>query len=108
MIVAKNGGLKIEGFQPRDTVQLSGQSAARIGEYVPPGTELKTIKILPNDYKIFFASSTVVHLIDKANSVVVGPGIEKIGCSGNLIFGLITERNGIDKPGDTVGYFWLD
>jgi len=108
MIVAKNGGLKIEGFQPRDTVQLSGQSAARIGEYVQPGTELKIIKVLPNDYKIFFASSTVVHLIDKANSVVVGPGIEKIGCSGNIIFGLITERNGIEKPSDTVGYFWLD
>ncbi|MBM3967162.1 MAG: serine/threonine protein kinase [Planctomycetes bacterium] len=108
MTIAKDGGLNIEGFQPSHTDQLSGRSAVRLDEYVPPGTDLKTIKVLPNDYKVFFASANAVHLVDIRNSVVAGPGIEKIGCSGNLIFGLIAEQNGVGKPDDTVGYFWLD
>ena len=78
---------------------------ARIGEYVKPGSALK---MLPNGYKMFFASSSEVLLVDKDNGGVAGARVDKIGCSGNLIYGLITQRDRIDKPEDTPGYFWLD
>ena len=64
--------------------------------------------MLPNGYKMFFASSSEVLLVDKDNGGVAGARVDKIGCSGNLIYGLITQRDRIDKPEDTPGYFWLD
>ena len=105
MIIANNGGLQIKNFQQNDTLLISGQSVARIGEYVKPGSALK---MLPNGYKMFFASSSEVLLVDKDNGGVAGARVDKIGCSGNLIYGLITQRDRIDKPEDTPGYFWLD
>lgn len=97
-------------FQQDASNQISGQSAVRLGEYVKPKTDLK---MLPNGYKIFFASSSEVVLLDKENSSVAGARVDKIGCSGNLIFGLIIQRDNpalisVDKPDDTPGYFWLD
>ena len=105
MIIANNGGLQIINFQQNDTLLISGQSVARIGEYVKPSS---TLKMLPNGYKMFFASSSEVLLVDKDNGGVAGARVDKIGCSGNLIYGLITQRDRIDKPEDTPGYFWLD
>jgi serine/threonine protein kinase len=110
MIIMENGGLQIKSFQQDASKQISGQSVVRLGEYVKPSTNLK---MLPNGYKIFFASSSEVLLIDKENSGVAGARVDKIGCSGNLIFGLITKRDGsalnsVEKPEDTPGYFWLD
>lgn len=105
MIIAKNGGLQIKNIQQNGTGRISGQSVARIGEYVQPSSELK---MLPNGYKMFFASSSEVLLVDKDNGGVAGARVDKIGCSGNLIYGLITQRDRIDKPEDTPGYFWLD
>jgi hypothetical protein len=108
MIISENGGLQIKNFQQDDSPQISGQSVVRLGEYVKPGTDLKTLKLLPNGYKMFFASSSEVLLVHKENGVVAGARVDKIGCSGNLIFGLITQRERIEKPEDTLGYFWLD
>ncbi|MBL8856206.1 MAG: serine/threonine protein kinase [Planctomycetaceae bacterium] len=105
MIIAKNGGLQIKNIQQNGTGRISGQSVARIGEYVKPSSELK---MLPNGYKMFFASSSEVLLVDQDNGGVAGARVDKIGCSGNLIYGLITQRDRIDKPEDTPGYFWLD
>lgn len=105
MTISKDGGLQLKNFPMNETTQLSGQTAARIGEYVKPSNKLK---MLPNGYKMFFASSSEVLLVDKDNSGVAGARVEKIGCSGNLIFGLITQRDRIEKPEDTLGYFWLD
>lgn len=105
MTISKDGGLQLKNFPINETTQLSGQTAARIGEYVQPSNKLK---MLPNGYKMFFASSSEVLLVDKDNSGVAGARVEKIGCSGNLIFGLITQRDRIEKPEDTLGYFWLD
>lgn len=105
MILSKDGGFQLKNFPINETTQLSGQTAARIGEYVQPSNKLK---MLPNGYKMFFASSSEVLLVDKDNSGVAGARVEKIGCSGNLIFGLITQRDRIEKPEDTLGYFWLD
>lgn len=105
MTISKDGGLQLKNFPINETTQLSGQTAARIGEYVKPSNKLK---MLPNGYKMFFASSSEVLLVDKDNSGVAGARVEKIGCSGNLIFGLITQRDRIEKPEDTLGYFWLD
>jgi serine/threonine protein kinase len=105
MIISENGGLQIKNFQPNNTHLVSGQSMVRLGEYVKPNTDRK---ILPNGYKIFFASSSEVLLVDKDNGGVAGARVDKIGCSGNLIFGLITQRDRVEKPEDTLGYFWLD
>lgn len=108
MIISENGGLQIKNFQQDDSPQISGQSVVRLGEYVKPGTDLKILKMLPNGYKMFFASSSEVLLVDKENGGVAGARVDKIGCSGELIFGLITQRERIEKPEDTLGYFWLD
>jgi serine/threonine protein kinase len=105
MIISKDGGLQLKNFPLNDLTQLSGRTAARIGEYVKPSSKLK---MLPNGYKMFFASSSEVLLVDKENGGVAGARVERIGCSGNLIFGLITQRDRIEKPEDTLGYFWLD
>jgi serine/threonine protein kinase len=108
MIISEIGGLQIKNFQQDHSPQISGQSVVRLGEYVKPGTDLKTLKLLPNGYKMFFASSSEVLLVDKENGGVAGARVDKIGCSGELIFGLITQRERIEKPEDTLGYFWLD
>ena len=110
MIISKNGGLNIQNLQLNDSLIVSGRSVVRIGEYVKPVTELR---ILPNGYKMFFASSREVLLINKDNEGVAGARVDKIGFSENLIFGLITDRgssalNSVEKPVDTPGYFWLD
>jgi serine/threonine protein kinase len=105
MIISENGGLQIRNFHQNDKQQISGQTAVRLGEYLKPGTDLK---MLPNGYKIFFASSSEVLLVDKENGGVAGARVDKIGCSGSLIFGLITHREQVEKPEDTLGYFWLD
>jgi hypothetical protein len=110
MIISKNGGLNIQNLQLNDSLIVSGRSVVRIGEYVKPITELR---ILPNGYKMFFASSREVLLINKDNEGVAGARVDKIGFSENLIFGLITDRgssalNSVEKPVDTPGYFWLD
>jgi hypothetical protein len=105
MIISENGGLQIRNFHQHDKQQISGQTAVRLGEYLKPGTDLK---MLPNGYKIFFASSSEVLLVDKENGGVAGARVDKIGCSGSLIFGLITPREQVEKPEDTLGYFWLD
>lgn len=105
MIILENGGLQIKNFQHNNTHLVSGQSMVRLGEYVKPNTDLT---ILPNGYRLFFASSSEVLLVDKDNGGVAGARVDKIGCSGNLVFGLITQRDRVEKPEDTPGYFCLD
>lgn len=104
--VKANGELEINGFKPVETISLSGKTAARIGEpYVEPDLNRLT---LPNGYKVAFASRLQVSLIDSRRSGVAGAKLEKIGCHENIIYGLITQREGVDEPEDTLGYFWLD
>ncbi len=104
--VKGNGQLEVHGFEPAETTSLSGKSAARIGEpYVEPDLNRLT---LPNGYKVAFASRLQVSLIDSKRSGVAGAKLEKIGCHENIIYGLITQREGVDEPEDTLGYFWLD
>ena len=104
--VKENGELEINGFKPAGTISLSGKSAARIGEpYVEPDLNRLT---LPNGYKVFFASRLQVMLVDSTGSGVAGAKLEKIGCHEDIIYGLITQREGIDEPEDTLGYFWMD
>ena len=104
--VKENGELEINGFKPAGTISLSGKSAARIGEpYVEPDLNRLT---LPNGYKVFFASRLQVMLVDSTGSGVAGAKLEKIGCHKDIIYGLITQREGIDEPEDTLGYFWMD
>lgn len=104
--VKANGELEINGFEPAETKSLSGKSAARIGEpYVEPDLNRLT---LPNGYKVVFASRLQVSLIDSKRRGVAGAKLEKIGCHENIIYGLITQREGVDEPEDTLGYFWLD
>lgn len=59
--------------------------------------------MLPNGYKIFFASGSEVRLLDKTNAGVAGARIDKIGCSGNIIYGLITQRDDAEKDEDALG-----
>ena len=104
--VKANGELRIDRFEPAETISLSGKTAARIGEpYVEPDLNRLT---LPNGYKVFFASRLQVMLVDSKRSGVAGARLEKIGCHDDIIYGLITQREGIDEPEDTLGYFWMD
>ncbi|MFN3193676.1 MAG: serine/threonine-protein kinase [Aureliella sp.] len=104
--VKENGELEIDSFSPNETISLLGKTAARIGEpYVEPDLNRRT---LPNGYKVFFASRLQVLLVDSKGSGVAGAKLEQIGCHENIIYGLITQREGIDEPEDTLGYFWLD
>ena len=104
--VRANGELKITGFEPAETISLSGKTAARIGKpYIEPDLNRLT---LPNGYKVFFASRLQVVLVDSRGSWVAGAKLEKIGCHKDIIDGLITQREAIDEPEDTVGYFWMD
>ncbi len=104
--VKENGKLEINGFKPAGTKSLSGKSAARIGEpYVEPDLNRLT---LPNGYKVFFASRLQVMLVDSTGSGVAGAKLEKIGCHKDIIYGFITQREGIDEPEDTLGYFWMN
>ena len=106
MIVKENGELQIRNLQQSKSLQISGQAAARVGEpYVEQDLNLM---LLPNGYKIFFASASEVLLVDEQGGGVAGARVEKIGCHGNVIYGLITQREGVKKPEDTLGYFWLD
>lgn len=104
--IKENGELEINGFQPNETITLSGETVARIGEpYVEPDLNQLT---LPNGYKVFFASRLQVSLVDSEGSGVAGARLEKIGCHEDIIFGLITQREGIAEPDDKLGYFWMD
>lgn len=104
--VKSNGELEITGFEPAETISLSGKTAARIGEpYVEPDLNRLT---LPNGYKVFFASRLQAMLVDSRGSGVAGARLEKIGCHKDIIYGLITQREGIDEPEDSLGYFWMD
>ena len=104
--VKANGELEINGFKPAETISLSGKAAARIGDpYVEPDLNRLT---LPNGYKVFFASRLQVILLDSKGSSVAGARLEKIGCHEDIIYGLITQREGVDEPEDTLGYFWMD
>ena len=104
--VKPNGELEINGFEPAETKSLSGKSAARIGEpYVEPDLNRLT---LPNGYKVFFASRLQVMLVDSKGRGVAGARLEKIGCHKDIIYGFITQREGIDEPEDTLGYFWMN
>jgi serine/threonine protein kinase len=104
--VKANGELEINGFKPSETISLSGKAAARIGDpYVEPDLNRLT---LPNGYKVFFASRLQVILLDSKGSSGAGARLEKIGCQGEIIYGLITQREGVDEPEDTLGYFWID
>jgi hypothetical protein len=106
MIVQENGEVQIRSFQLSASLQFSGQAAARVGEpYVEQDLNLM---LLPNGYKVFFASASEVLLVDEKGGGVAGARVEKIGCHGNVIYGLITQREGVKKPEDTLGYFWLD
>lgn len=104
--VKENGELEINGFKPAGTISLSGKTAARIGDpYVEPDLNRLT---LPNGYKVFFASRLQVILLDNEGSSVAGAKLEKIGCHEDIIYGLITQREGVEEPEDTLGYFWMD
>lgn len=105
MTVSQEGGLLISDFQMSDSTLISGRSAAREGNFAEPNAGLL---MLPNGYKIFFASGSEVRLLDKTNAGVAGARIDKIGCSGNIIYGLITQRDDAEKAEDALGYFWLD
>jgi serine/threonine protein kinase len=106
MLVKENGELQIRNLQQSKSLQFSGQAAARVGEpYVEQDLNLM---LLPNGYKVFFASASEVLLVDEQGGGVAGARVEKIGCHGNVIYGLITQREGVEKPEDTLGYFWLD
>ncbi len=104
--VKENGELEINGFKPAGTISLSGKTAARIGDpYVEPDLNRLT---LPNGYKVAFASRLQVSLVDSEGGGVAGARLEKIGCHDKIIYGLITQREGVEEPEDTLGYFWLD
>lgn len=104
--VKENGKLEINGFKPAGTISLSGKTAARIGDpYVEPDLNRLT---LPNGYKVAFASRLQVSLVDSEGGGVAGAKLEKIGCHDNIIYGLITQRKGVEDPEDTLGYFWMD
>ena len=106
MIVKENGELQIRNLQQSKSLQFSGQAAARVGEpYVEQDLNLM---LLPNGYKLFFASASEVRLVDEQGGGVAGARVEQIGCHGNVIYGLITQREEVEKPEDTLGYFWLD
>lgn len=106
MLVKENGELQIRNFRQSESLQVSGQAAARVGE--PYVEQDLNRMLLPNGYKVFFASAYEVLLVDEKGGVVAGARVEKIGCQGNVIYGLITQREGVKKPEDTLGYFWLD
>lgn len=104
--VKENGELEINGFELVETGSLSGKTAARIGEpYVEPDLNRLT---LPNGFQVAFASRLQVILVDSEGSGVAGAKLEKIGCHEDIIYGLITQREGVEEPEDTLGYFWLN
>ena len=40
--------------------------------------------------------------------IIAGPRIAKIGCQGDLIFGLTMVYRNSKERSDALGYFWLD
>jgi hypothetical protein len=80
--------------------------AARVGE--PFVEKEPALKQLPGGYKIFYASRLEVYLAPKSGALVAGPRIDKIGCEGDFIFGLITTYENAPERSDKPGYFWLD
>lgn len=105
MVVKRNGEIQFTSYQHNESLGFSGKAAARVGE--PFVEKEPAIRKLPGGYKIFFASRLEVCLDSDTGPIVAGPRIEKIGCEGSLIFGLIAmyvEPERSDKP----GYFWLD
>ncbi|MCA9195024.1 MAG: protein kinase [Planctomycetales bacterium] len=106
MVVKANGEIQFTGYQHNESLSFSGKMAARVGE---PFVEKKpAITKLPGDYNIFFASRTEVYLDSQSGPQVAGPRVEKIGCEGNLIFGLTSLYANSKEDSDTLGYFWLD
>ena len=106
MVVKANGEIQIKGYQNTESLSFSVNAAVRIGE---PYVEKKpAIAKLPGGYKIFFASRTEVCLDSATGPIIAGPRIKKIGCEGDLIFGLTTVYDNSKQRSDTLGYFWLD
>jgi hypothetical protein len=106
MVVKANGEIQLTDYQHNDSIRISGQTAARVGE--PYVEEEAAIPKLPGGYKVFFASRLEVALVTKSGRFVAGPRLEKIGCEGNLIFGLTSLYDNSKERSDTLGYFWLD
>jgi hypothetical protein len=106
VVIKPNGEIRISGYEHNDSLSFSGQSAARVGEpYVEKGP---AIPKLPGGYQIFFASRLEVYLEAPGRYEGAGPRVEKIGCEGKYIFGLISTYQNKSKPSDTTGYFWVD
>ena len=106
MVIKANGEIQIKGYQHTESLSFSVNAAVRIGE---PYVEKKpAITKLPGGYKIFFASRTEVCLDSATGPIIAGPRIKKIGCEGDLIFGLTTVYENSKQRSDTLGYFWLD
>ena len=106
LTVSPAGELQIDDFRFDDSLRVFGRTAARVGE--PLAASKPTIAKLPGGYKVFFASRLQVSLVDSEGSGVAGARLEKIGCHEDIIFGLITQREGIAEPDDKLGYFWMD
>jgi len=106
MVVKANGEIQLTDYQHNDSIRISGQTAARVGE--PYVEEEAAIPKLPGGYKVFFASRLEVALVTKSGRFVAGPRLEKLGCEGNLIFGLTSLYTDSKERSDTLGYFWLD
>jgi hypothetical protein len=105
MVVKKNGEIAVRGYRHNDALSFWGQSAARIGEpYVEKGP---AIPKLPGGYRIFFASRLEVYLEAPGQFEGAGPRIEKIGCDGKYIFGLVAAHPKL-RSDEAPGYFWLD
>jgi serine/threonine protein kinase len=106
MKLEPNGELNIKDYRHALSFQLSGQSAARVGE--PYVERAPAIPKLPGGYRIFFASRLEVYLEAPGRAEGAGPRIDKIGCDGKYIFGLIATYQSESTPSDKTGYFWLD
>ncbi|MBL8812393.1 MAG: serine/threonine protein kinase [Planctomycetaceae bacterium] len=104
LVVKSDGELHLVGYQQGSFIHFSGQSVARVGEqYVE---EQPALEKLPNGYKVFFAGRTEVYVVTSNGDVVIGPRVETIGCSDNMIYGKIIEY--VPGHSDTPGYFWFD
>lgn len=106
LMIKPNGQIQLVGYQHNESIRISGQTAARVGK--PYVEEELALERLPNGYKVFFASRLEVNLVTKTGAGVAGPRIEKIGCDGNLIFGLIATYKRSRGTSDKPGYFWLE
>lgn len=106
MEFSPNGELTIKDYQHDSSFHLSGQSAARVGE--PYKERGPAIPKLPGGYRIFFASRSEVYLEAPGRAEGAGPRVEKIGCDGRYIFGLIATYPSNSSSSDKTGYFLVD